>query len=811
MSQLLLQRVNERWAKNARSSGDLGEEVTFVEETWALPVGDPLTVRFCTRKGHPMRSFCKPVETPKTSIVLHHTSGYGHFSGLMGGGGGGIHFMIGRDGNAYRMVDTELVAWHATWWNNNSVGIEIDNIGALREKNGNMLDEYGNVYCTTTDKDAYRELQFRSTKYWATWTESQYLCLGKLLRALSHKHGIPLHLLPEPQRYGAFRKPDDRARFRGVCVHLNIDPQNRDDLGPYVDWNKVIAYAGLMVGDCMGGAPMPEMKVPAHKKEQAAPKPAAPKPAASPPKAKKKPGDQLPPPVSVDARTVKLHVGSRPGRIGLTVQQPGAPVPTSPEFDGKESQPQADGKRDEFLRHAMGFLGTAWKAGSHDPKTGLDGASLVDICLKRVGLLQDDDHWPDGPALAMQYHVIGGDKAEPPGDILPGDLAFFGSGDHDQDSMQHPFIWLGGGRVLGPLPDHGSSNGAVRITHVGDVPDHFAGWSHIDDLGKKTDHTGHPGDAPAGTKLSGVLLPAEPADRYDYLKQVVQQVGGKWSDEKGKVNLVGVQELHELCHISPKTGDWNDTLFANYLDPEGHKCSLELRASLNPGFDPDPAGSWQLLDGGFTFKLDKGDGIEKALVPDGNVKGWFDEQGLGALRPGDAPHGGGPEPRKKDEEEKLEQGLGDAGWSGLAARHGDTVELHVNARDLEGEEVQFEIKGSASAKLAATVEAGKAVAKWTVPDDAKKDAGFTFTASAKGKQAESSQLQMGLEVEWEFVDPDGKPLANQKCAVTAEDGRKVEGRIEGGMLSMIVPAGHLVVEVEGHLIAQVDVTGPEGE
>jgi hypothetical protein len=66
-------------------------------------------------------------------------------------------------------------------------------------------------------------------------------------------------------------------------------------------------------------------------------------------------------------------------------------------------------------------------------------------------------------------------------------------------------------------------------------------------------------------------------------------------------------------------------------------------------------------------------------------------------------------------------------------------------------------------------------------------------------------------VEWEFVDPDGKPLADQKCAVTAEDGRKVEGRIEGGMLSMIVPAGHLVVEVEGHLIAQVDVTGPEGE
>jgi hypothetical protein len=346
---------------------------------------------------------------------------------------------------------------------------------------------------------------------------------------------------------------------------------------------------------------------------------------------------------------VKLHVGSRPGRIGLTVQQPGTPVPTSPEFDGQESQPQADGKRDEFLRHAMGFLGTPWKAGSHDPKAGLDGASLVDICLKRVGLLQDDEQWPDGPALAMQYQVIGGDKAEPPGDILPGDLAFFGSGDHDQDSMQHPFIWLGGGRVLGPLPDHGSSNGAVKIAHVAEVPDHFAGWSHIDDLGKKTDHTAHPGDAPAGTRISGALLPAEPADRYDYLKHVVAAAGGKWNDEKGKVNLVGVQELHERCLISPRSAEWNDTLFVNYVDQDGHKCSLDLRASLNPGYDPDPAGSWQLVDGGFTFKLDKGDGVEKALVPEGKVKGWFDQHGLGALRPGDSPHGGRKESPRKEE------------------------------------------------------------------------------------------------------------------------------------------------------------------
>src|SRR5207253_6430281 len=109
-----------------------------------------------------------------------------------------------------------------------------------------------------------------------------------------------------------------------------------------------------------------------------------------------------------------------------------------------------------------------------------------------------------------------------------------------------------------------------------------------------------------------------------------------------------VQEMHELCQVSPRSGDWNDTLFAAYQDSEGHKHVLDMRAALNPGHDLDPAGAWQLVDGGFTFKLDKGDALEKALVPDGKVKGWFDEKGAGALRPGDDPH----DETKKEETKK---------------------------------------------------------------------------------------------------------------------------------------------------------------
>ena len=48
----------------------------------------------------------------------------------------------------------------------------------------------------------------------------------------------------------------------------------------------------------------------------------------------------------------------------------------------------------------MGFIGRPYKARSHKPDEGLDGAGLVVLGLKRVGLFAGDDVWPDGPSLA---------------------------------------------------------------------------------------------------------------------------------------------------------------------------------------------------------------------------------------------------------------------------------------------------------------------------------------------------------------------------------------------------------------------------
>ena len=100
------------------------------------------------------------------------------------------------------------------------------------------------------------------------------------------------------------------------------------------------------------------------------------------------------------------------------------------------------------------------------------------------------------------------------------------------------------------------------------------------------------------------------------------------------MNLVGVKSMHDRCLISPKPDDWNDTLFAAFLDDDGHKCVLQLRASLNPGTDSNKAETWQLWEGSWKFKLTDGDGVKgKALQPDGKVKGWLDTAGLGGPRP----------------------------------------------------------------------------------------------------------------------------------------------------------------------------------
>ncbi len=343
---------------------------------------------------------------------------------------------------------------------------------------------------------------------------------------------------------------------------------------------------------------------------------------------------QLPPPVQVDAHTVKFKVGNYPGRIAFTIKKPGEPLPPCPP-PGKPEAPAAEGKRDDFLHAALNLIGVPYQAGSTDPAKGLDGPGMVALCLKRVGMLKTDDKLPDNEGLHAMFGSMGGKADAPPDDIVPGDLAWFGKGDHDNIPQQHCMVYLGGGRVLGPIPDGGPNNGAVQVIPAIAVPEAFAGWTHLADLGRDTGHTAHPGHPPAeGEPLTAALLPASPSARYDVLKAVVAKRGGTWMDDKGKVNLVAVRNMHGRTMILPKEDDWNDSIYASFLDDDGHKCSLELRASVSPGHDAEKVNKWHLLDGSYKFKLEDNAG-KKVLRPDGNVKAWQDVHGQGALRPGD--------------------------------------------------------------------------------------------------------------------------------------------------------------------------------
>ncbi len=305
---MLWTKLDDKWTKrkDLADGQSLEGGITFKTEQWEVPGDQPLPVRVCTNRDAPLSKYSQSRTTEKTSIVLHLTAGYGNFSCLMGQSdhAESAHFVLGRDGFAYQCVPTEMIAWHATWWNENSVGIEIDNIANLREHGDSLISAYGtnDVYCKKSDTGVFVEKSFRGIKYWAAFTEVQYQSLGRLIKAISHKHKIPLMVLPEESRFKPFnQKGDDRKKFRGVCTHLQIDPANRADIGPYIDWARVIQLGNLTEGDCFNAPPYqpPGAPKPADKPSSAA----APAPAAEAPKPAEKPAAAAPAPAPKPAET----------------------------------------------------------------------------------------------------------------------------------------------------------------------------------------------------------------------------------------------------------------------------------------------------------------------------------------------------------------------------------------------------------------------------------------------------------------------------------------------------------------------------
>lgn len=115
------------------------------------------------------------------------------------------HFVIAPNGDVYQMVDTRNRAWHATYYNHRSIGIEM--VGYASQA--------------------------------STWNPENLSSLTELLAWLLQAYpSIPLAHPPGD----AYDYRDDAYRGTGLIAHAQIQPWNRSDPGRYFPWDQVLTH-----------------------------------------------------------------------------------------------------------------------------------------------------------------------------------------------------------------------------------------------------------------------------------------------------------------------------------------------------------------------------------------------------------------------------------------------------------------------------------------------------------------------------------------------------------------------------------------
>jgi N-acetyl-anhydromuramyl-L-alanine amidase AmpD len=113
------------------------------------------------------------------------------------------HFVIAPNGRIIQMVDTANRAWHATYYNSRSVGIE-------------MVGYAGQP---------------------STWNDNNLNSLMDLLAWLVTSYDISL----DHPTGNAYDFPNDRLNAPGLVAHGQVQPWDRSDPGPYFPWTRVLA------------------------------------------------------------------------------------------------------------------------------------------------------------------------------------------------------------------------------------------------------------------------------------------------------------------------------------------------------------------------------------------------------------------------------------------------------------------------------------------------------------------------------------------------------------------------------------------
>ena len=192
-------------------------------------------------------------ETQKDMVMLHFTAGssaQGAFSSWIGTEARvATAYILDRDGTVYELFDPRFWAFHlgirgaagaGFKHDRRSVGIEIVNVGPLREREGNLCwwpNDFNTTWCKLADQDLYKRASYRGFSHYATFTGSQYDSLAALVRLLCARFAIPAKLPPATRRGVA----DPAGFFKdwsGIASHQNFR-EDKFDVGPAFDWQRL--------------------------------------------------------------------------------------------------------------------------------------------------------------------------------------------------------------------------------------------------------------------------------------------------------------------------------------------------------------------------------------------------------------------------------------------------------------------------------------------------------------------------------------------------------------------------------------------
>lgn len=192
-------------------------------------------------------------ETAKDLIVLHFTAGSrasgAHAAWMATDARVATAYILDLDGTIYELFDPRYWAYHlgikgAANQNfrhdRRSVGIEIVNVGPLKERDGALYwwpNNYQTRWCGVAETGRYVRRSYRGFDRFATYTSAQAAALGPLVAHLRARFGIPKRLPAAAQR--PLAEPAGYFKdFRGVASHQNFRA-DKFDVGPAFDWGWV--------------------------------------------------------------------------------------------------------------------------------------------------------------------------------------------------------------------------------------------------------------------------------------------------------------------------------------------------------------------------------------------------------------------------------------------------------------------------------------------------------------------------------------------------------------------------------------------